>query len=96
MKQEIVLNGMNKEQMLEARQGLKTIDEGFEMLINQVERIEQGEEVPASEIRAAKLKLNEGMYIFNDMRAAQERNAKHYTNPTNVMNRGQRRRNRRG
>lgn len=96
MKQEILLNGMNKEQMLEARQGLRTIDEGFEMLINQVERIEQGEEVPASEIRAAKLKLNEGMYIFDDMRAAQEKNSKYYDNPNNVMNRGQRRRNRRG
>lgn len=96
MKQEILLNGMNKEQMLEAREGLKTIDEGFEMLINQLERIEQGEEVPQRDIRAAKLKLNEGMYIFDDMRATQERNTKYYDNPHNVMNRGQRRKNKRG
>lgn len=96
MEKEILLNGMNKEQMLEAREGLKIIDEGFEMLLNQVDRIEQGEDVPASEIRAAKLKLNEGMYIFNDMRAAQEKNAKYYANPNNVMNRRQRRRNKRG
>ncbi|MGV3152676.1 hypothetical protein [Sarcina ventriculi] len=88
MEKEIRLNGMNKEQLLETREGLKIMDTGFEMLIEQIDRLERGEKVADSEIRAAKLKLNEGIYIFEDLKKIQSNNSK-------PMNRNQRR-NRRG
>lgn len=74
MNQEIILNGMTREDMIEAREGIKIMDEGFEMLINQVDRITSGEDVPKAEIRKAKLKLSEGMMIFNDLQGKQEAN----------------------
>ena len=42
MEKEIRLNGMNKEQLLETREGLKIMDTGFEMLIEQIDRLERG------------------------------------------------------
>ncbi len=84
MEKEIRLNGMNKEQLLETREGLKIMDIGFEMLIEQIDRLGRGEKVADSEIRAAKLKLNEGIYIFEDLKKSQNNNSK-------LTNRNQRR-----
>lgn len=93
---EIILNGMNKGQIKEAREALKVMDEGFRALENQIERIENGEDVTQKEIRAAKLKLNEGMYIMQDLQLQQDANANLYNNPNQSLNRQARRNKKRG
>ena len=87
---EIILNGMNKGQIKEAREALMIIDEGFGALENQIERIEKGEDVTQKEIRAAKLKLNEGMYIMQDLQLQQGANAKLYNNPNQHLRQARR------
>lgn len=91
MNKEIILNGMNKEQLLEGIEAAKVLQEGFEMLVNQIDRITSGEDVPQSEIRRAKLKLSESIMIMNDLKSAQEGNAVLYSNPNKPLNREQRR-----
>lgn len=84
---EIILNGMNKEQLKEGRTAAALLLDGYDMLINQLERIESGEVVAQSEIRAAKLKLTESFYIMKDLEVAQNVNAKHYSNPNRDIRR---------
>ena len=91
MEKEIILNGMNKEQLLEGVQAAEAMKEGFEMLANQIDRITAGEDVPQSEIRRAKLKLSESIMIMNDLKAEQEKNAALYNNSNKPLNREQRR-----
>ena len=81
MKKEILLNGMNKKQLEEGKGAALLLSEGFDMLINQIQRIESGENVARSEIRIAKLKLTESMYIMNDLDKEQQANEKYYNNP---------------
>lgn len=82
---------MNKEQLLEGIEAAKVLQEGFEMLVNQIDRITAGEDVSQSEIRRAKLKLSESIMIMNDLKVEQEKNAGLYNNPNKPLNREQRR-----
>lgn len=91
MSKEIILNGMNKAQLQEGIQAAEVLKEGFEMLVEQIDRITSGEEVPQSEIRKAKLKLNESIMIMNDLKQEQEKNSVLYTDANRNLNRSQRR-----
>lgn len=89
--QEIILNGMNKDELKEGLESAILLQQGFSMLIDQIAKIETGEVVTNSEIRKAKLKLNEAIFIMNDLKESQSKSESLYKNANKPLNRDQRR-----
>lgn len=68
---EIILNGMNKEEIMESLEGARKMTEGLEMLLGNIATLEAGMEVPKREVRNAQLKLQESYMIIKEVEASQ-------------------------
>lgn len=86
---EIILNGMNKEEIMESLEGADLMKEGLEMLLGQLVSMEAGGEVPQREIRKAQLKLQESYMIMKGIEAAQKKRVD-TSKPLNRTNRRRR------
>ncbi|MGL5765663.1 MAG: hypothetical protein ACRCX8_08485 [Sarcina sp.] len=75
-----IINGMTKEELVEAVEGSKLITEGLEIMLEQMELLEEGKEADNKIVRKAKVKMNEGVLIMNDIKIEQEKRAKAYNN----------------
>lgn len=75
-----IINGMTKEELVEAVEGSKLITEGLEIMLEQMELLEEGKKADNKIVRKGKVKMNEGVLIMNDIKLEQEKRAKVYNN----------------